>query len=168
MLAPYRGAFADARWLRPELLHVTVRFLGWLPEAVVPDLARSVSEAARLASAIDLATGPGGGNGRGGVAWLGMTTGGSAVRRLCGILDERLPAPALAAIDRRVPPSAHVTVARRTSRELVDALRAQTLGATTLAWTADRLVLFRSFTGTPDGSRYEPLVEARLGGRAAA
>jgi 2'-5' RNA ligase len=68
----------------------------------------------------------------------------------------------------RRPPDAHLTVARRASPELIEALRHETEGPTRATWTADRVVLYRSHTGTPAGSRYEPLAEVRLGDRAAA
>jgi len=38
------------------------------------------------------------------------------------------------------------------------------LGVVRATWVADRLTLFRSHTGTPAGSRYEPVAEAALHG----
>lgn len=171
-LAPYRSAFRDARWLRPDLLHVTVRFLGATDPEVVPEVVRAIGSVAVAAGGIDLATGPGAGDDRArrgvGVAWLTVATGTTAVRDLCERLDPLLPREVLARSTRRPPPDAHVTVARRASGDLIRALRDQGLGPTRVTWAADRLVLFRSHTGTPAGSTYEPLAEARLGVRPAA
>jgi 2'-5' RNA ligase len=55
-----------------------------------------------------------------------------------------------------------VTIARRADRELIDALASRTLGDIVVEWQVDRVVLYRSHTGTPAGSSYEPLAEVRL------
>jgi 2'-5' RNA ligase len=62
----------------------------------------------------------------------------------------------------RRAPGAHVSVARRANRSLVDALQSEQLGPLEVGWTVDRICLFRSHTG-PGGSVYERLSEARLG-----
>jgi 2'-5' RNA ligase len=171
-LTPYRAAFPDARWLRPDLLHVTVRFLGGTDPVAVPDLAHAIRSVASDAPRVELVTGHGAGDdGRlraTGVAWLTITHGAEMVRELCARLDPWVPLEALASSVLPAPPAAHVTVARGATRELISALRDQASGPTSVAWVADRMVLFRSNTGTPGGSTYEPLAEAPLGARAAA
>jgi 2'-5' RNA ligase len=171
-LAPYRIAFPDARWLRPDLLHVTVRFLGTTDAAAVPELARAIGSVAAGADRSELATGPGAGNDPGrrgsGVAWLRLSNGASLVRQLSTRLDPLLPRDALASAALRPPPAAHVTVARNATGELIAALRDEVWGPTRVSWRPDRMVLYRSHTGTPAGSTYEPLAEARLGARAVA
>jgi 2'-5' RNA ligase len=171
-LARYRAAFPAARWLRPDLFHVTVRFLGGTDPGAVPDIADAITSVAAGARRIGITTGPGAGDhraGRGsGVAWLTLAVGSSAVRELCADLDPLLPLHALASPRLRPPPNAHLTVARRAKEQLIEVMRAESLGQTRVTWTADRLVLYRSHTGTPAGSTYEPLAEAALGTRAAA
>ena len=173
-LAGYRTAFPDARWLRPDLLHVTVRFLGGVRPDAVPDLVQAVTSVATSAGPTRARDGPGHRvtHGVAAARWVSRgcpsPTGTKAVRDLCSGLDPLLPVDALASPDLRPPPDAHVTVARHASVELIGALREQRLGPTRVTWTADRMVLYRSHTGTPAGSRYEPLAEARLGARAAA
>lgn len=169
-LAAYRRVYPDARWLRPDLLHVTVRFLGATDPGAVPAIGHAMSSVAREAGPIDLATGPGAGDDRrrrgDGVAWLTLLEGRGPVRDLCAGLDRRLPLDALAPSALRPPPDAHLTIARHAPGGLIGALRDELLGPTRLTWTADRVVLFRSHTGTPAGSTYEPLAESLLGARA--
>jgi 2'-5' RNA ligase len=66
----------------------------------------------------------------------------------------------------RPTPNPHLTVARRVDRGLLDGLR-QGRGPTSVRWTADRILLFRSHLGPP-GARYEPIFSAPLGDRVAA
>ncbi len=166
-LAAYRREYPDARWLRPDQLHVTVRFLGGTDPGATPVIAHAMTAVAREARPFELATGPGAGDdhrGRGGgVAWLTLLEGRGLVRDLCAGLDPLLPLEALASPALRPPPQAHLTIARKASSGLIGALRDERLGPTRIAWTAQRMVLFRSFTGTPAGSTYEPLAEEPLG-----
>jgi 2'-5' RNA ligase len=168
-LGVYRRVYPDARWLRPDQLHVTVRFLGGTDPAAVPVIAHAIAQIAREAGPIELATGPGAGDDRrrrgDGVAWLTLLEGRAAVHQLATGLDPRLPLEALAS-PLRPPPQAHVTIARHAPSGLIGALRDELLGLTRLAWTADRIVLFRSHAGTPAGPTYEPLAESLLATRA--
>jgi 2'-5' RNA ligase len=139
----------------------------------VPELAGAIASVAASAGPLELSTGPGAGDGRGrggslGVTWLTLERGAPDVRSLCASLDPLLPLDALGTSQLRRPPDAHVTIARRASPGLIRALHDQALGPTGTAWTAERMVLYRSHTGSPAGSRYEALAEARLGVRAAA
>ena len=52
--APLRDAAPDLRWVKPELLHLTVKFLGEQPEAMVPRLAATMRETAARHRAMDL------------------------------------------------------------------------------------------------------------------
>jgi 2'-5' RNA ligase len=166
-LAAYRTAYPEARWLRPDQFHVTVRFLGATDPGAVPAIGHAMASVARDAGPIELATGPGAGDDRrrrgDGVAWLTLLEGRGPVRDLCDSLDRRLPLDALASPALRPPPDAHLTIARKAPSGLIGALRDESLGLTRVAWTAPRIVLFRSYTGTPAGSTYEPLAEESLG-----
>jgi 2'-5' RNA ligase len=167
-LAAQRRAHPDARWVDPERYHVTLRFLGAVAADLVDDLAASVEACARTSEPFPVTTGHGGGmGGRSDAAWLELLHGGTSVRALADRLDALLPAEVRATL-RPSRPAPHLTSARRASAGLVDALRAHVPGPGGITWTADRLVLFRSHTGTPAGSSYEPLAVAVIGGRAAA
>lgn len=161
-LAPYRAAFPEARWIDPAGYHVTLRFLGAMDPRIVESLAAVVRDCGGTGRPFQVAVGRGGGaHGRSEVAWLDLLDGRAQVVALADRLDGLLPV----AVRAGLPPSRpapHLTVARRAPRALAEALRDARLAAIRVPWTADRLALFRSHTGTPAGSRYEALAEARL------
>jgi 2'-5' RNA ligase len=106
--------------------------------------------------------GGGGAHGRSEVAWLGLAAGQDGVIELADRFDELLPSAVRASL-RPTRPAPHLTIARRVPAALVAALTDQRQGGVHLGWEVDRIVLFRSHTGTPAGSRYEALAESRLG-----
>jgi RNA 2',3'-cyclic 3'-phosphodiesterase len=163
-LAPYREAFPGARWQRPDAFHVTLRFLGSTPPERVDALTLGMARCGATASSFRLATDGSDGIVRrsGGVAWLRIGTGGAQVGHLARCLFEDAIADDPRVPDRGSAPAPHVTIARRADRALIDALGRRSLGDVSAGWLADRVVLYRSHTGTPAGSSYEPLAEVRL------
>lgn len=163
-LAAHRRAYPDARWMTPESYHVTLRFLGPVDRSTVAALTTTIDRCAHEAHPYEVALGRGGGTrGRSGAGWLSVTRGGSETTALADRLDALLPSDIRASLGPGRP-APHLTVARRAAAGLVADLREQRLGQLHVSWTADRMVLYRSHTGTRAGSRYEPLAEARLGG----
>jgi 2'-5' RNA ligase len=149
--------------MAPEQYHVTLRFLGPVAVARVPAVEDAVLRCALDSAPAPVSVGRGGGTTRRSeVAWLELAEGADRVSRLADRLDAILPVDVLGE-QPRARPTPHLTIARRVSQALVDELHAARWGGVHEAWLADRLVLFRSFTGTPTGSRYEVLVEAPLG-----
>lgn len=160
-LAAHRATHPQARWLDPRMYHVTLRFLGQADGSLLPSLADAVAGCAATTGPFAVTAGRGGGaRGRSEVAWLDILDGRDRIDALADRLDGLLPATLRARL-RPGRPAPHLTVARRAPAELAVALARD--GAS-VPWVADRVVLFRSHTGTPAGSRYEPLVEAPLGG----
>jgi 2'-5' RNA ligase len=167
-LAGVAAAFPAARWIDPSRYHVTLRFLGPVDPARVDALAAALEACAESSRPFGIsATGGGGTGGRSAAAWLELDDGRAAVMALADRLDELLPADIRAGL-RPGRPAPHLTVARRASAELIRALRDGAPAPTPVTWTADAVVLFRSHTGTPAGSSYEPIAQAVMGDRAAA
>jgi 2'-5' RNA ligase len=163
-LEPYRRGFPTARWLPETNLHLTLLFLGAIPSARVGEIVRLVDGLASGRPAFAVRIGPGGGRARGpeGVAWLGLPEGGPRVLELAAHARDACPTDLTT--DPRGPrttASAHLTVARRASAELIEALRLASAGPLEVAWTVDRVTLFRSHLGR-GGALYEPLHEAAL------
>jgi 2'-5' RNA ligase len=155
---PGGGGRPGLRWVRPEGLHLTLRFLGPTPRSRTDAATAALEDAARGlgpfvvriagAGAFPRLSAPR-------VLWLGIAEGADRLAHLAGRLDDRLVRAGWPAEDR--PFDAHLTLARandvvaarRVAAELV-----RRAGALDVAWTADRVVLYESWPG-PGGSRYE-------------
>ena len=139
---------ADVRWASTETLHVTLKFLGEVPDARVPDVARTVGEVAARRPALALEAGGTGGfpsASRPRVVYVGISGHVDALARLAAAVDGALEA--LGFPGERRAFRAHLTVGRvrspRGGEGLAGALSAAA-GQTAGAWTADEVLLYRS------------------------
>jgi 2'-5' RNA ligase len=152
LIETLRGRIRDVRWVRPEGIHLTLRFLGYAQRDVldrlVPELrAGAENSLAGAATVSGLGTFPERGRAR--VLWIGISVPPSVLR-----LQEACERAAVAAgfepEDRPFRP--HLTLGRWKDPAPRPALPEVDLGRTSM----DRLVLFRSQPG-PAGSVYTPL-----------
>lgn len=113
----------------------------------------------------DVAIDAGGGHlgRRGSVAWLAVDEGAGDVIALADDLHHGLPDGLIIGAPPKRTQSAHLTIARRVSDDLIGALSGSAHGPISARWTVDRLLLHRSLL-SPRGSTYERLHEAALGG----
>lgn len=143
-LAACAAAAPAYRWVPPENLHLTLRFLGNRPEAALAALDRRLG--AIESPSFELALGGlgsfGGRSPR--VLWLGLDRGGAEAGRLAAAVEAACREAGIEAEER--PFRAHLTLARARDREAgeVPALPA---APAIPPWTADRFVLFRSRLG---------------------
>ena len=187
-LDPVRVRFRGGRWQSPDTWHLTLRFLGDTPAGDLPAIERAVRTVAAAAAPFRVELGEAGSfeHRRGGrVAWVGLALGGPEAAVLAGRLGAAL-APGEPAGPR---PQVHLTIARDTPDGVVAAVAAAmeafragtqttgragrvglgsgpagpTAGEGSLAWVADRLVLYRSVLGR-GGAAHTALLEAPLGG----
>ena len=161
-----RQAAPSLAWVRTELLHVTIKFLGEQPESSLSKLHAALAAAAKRVPSREVTlegTGTFPNLARPRVVWLGMTEGG-VLARLVGELDRELAPLGFAPETRAFRP--HVTLAR-----VKHALSGKERGslANAMAQTdceaAMRLAsvdLMRSELG-PAGARYTLLESAELG-----
>jgi 2'-5' RNA ligase len=163
-------AEADVRWVAPENLHLTLQFLGGVPEERVAGVAAALEAAAAGARPLTLeVTGAGGfpNARRPRVIWLGMQGDVAALAAMVGDLGRRLTPLGFPPESR--PYAAHLTLGRardqRGAPGLGGALAARAL-ADGFAWRATEVVLVESHL-SPKGPRYEPLLRAVLGGGSA-
>lgn len=158
-------AAGQPRWVRVEGLHLTLRFLGATPDVRRAELAAALEAVALGESAFTTALSGGGAfpNERyPRVLWLGIAEGAPQLQALALRLNTELARLGWTSDDR--PFQAHLTLARTdgvpgaedAARRLIDAAR-----DIRLAWTADRLVLYKSVLGRGP-TRYEVVAEANL------
>jgi 2'-5' RNA ligase len=149
---------ADVRWVAPAAFHMTLAFLGEIPDADVPALAHALEPAAARRRAFGLAA-----RGVGGfpsprrprVVWAGVSGG---VGELAGLAAETQAALVpFGFVPEKRDFRAHVTIGRvRSPRDLAPLAAALEAGAGLElgAWTAGEVVLYRSRL-RPTGAVYE-------------
>ena len=162
-LQPYRAHARGVRWTRPESWHLTLLFLGTVTPARVGELGTIIEQVAAERAPYHVTAAAGGGRiSRGeGVGWLALDEGAATLIELAGALADRCPRDMSSGPAPRRTPSAHLTIARRADRAVIEALRRQVHGPLALRWRVDRIGLVRSQL-EPDGARYETLHEFPL------
>ena len=162
------GAGDPMKWVAPESLHLTLKFLGEAPQHVLVDIDEAVRRASAAAGPMRLAIAGVGAfpsAGRPRVVWLGGELGGP-IKRLRRELDDALAASGFARETRQF--SAHLTLGRvrdaappeevRAVGEAVQRLRPGAVGEQPVGSIA--LVRSELF---PTGPRYTRLIEYALG-----
>ena len=154
------------RWVRPENIHVTLRFLG----EIAPET-RALVESALLDTAALTATfrlrlaglGAFPSLRRPRVLWVGIGEGGEEMRRVHSMMEKRLSPAGVPPVGRPYTP--HVTIGRirrpTPSGDLPAIARSARLDA---GFVVDRLLLKESRL-TPEGAVHTVLCEAPLEGR---
>ncbi len=159
------GGREPIRWVAPERLHVTLRFLGEVTEADVGAV-RAVLRAPFETSAFTVrVSGPGcfPPSGAPRVVWLGVGEGGDGMAAARSELDRRLASVGFAPETR--PFRAHITLGRmkrwpaRSRRDVDRALLA--VGPEGAGWLVDRLTLYES-RRLQYGARYRVLESTPL------
>jgi len=155
------------RWVRPESIHLTLKFLGNIEAADTENIGRAVYEAAKTFTPLSLkAKGVGvfPGIKRPRVVWVGITGQLETLVRLQKTLDKNLEAIGFPKEKR--PFKGHLTLGRIKKKidtnTFIEAL--DTFGNfETETFTADRVVLYKSELKA-SGAVYTKLVSARLAG----
>jgi RNA 2',3'-cyclic 3'-phosphodiesterase len=161
------GRHADeVRWAAPEGIHLTLQFLGAVPEERLPALRDAVAAAAAASRPLALEVKGAGGfpsARRPRVVWAGVEGDRDALAGLAADLGRRLAPLGFAPEER--PFSPHLTLGRardgRGAPGLGGAL-VQAAASDSVPWRADALVLVRSHL-SPAGARYEALHRFALG-----
>ena len=152
LIETLRERIRNVRWVRPEGIHLTLRFLGYarrdVLDGLVPELRAAASECAAGAAEVSgLGTFPEKGRAR--VIWIGISVP-DRVLRLQEACERAAVAAGFPAEARPFRP--HLTLGRWSDPAPRPALPDVDLGRTGLA----TLVLYRSQPG-PAGSAYTPL-----------
>jgi RNA 2',3'-cyclic 3'-phosphodiesterase len=162
-----RSAARDVAWVAPDNLHVTLKFLGAVPETRIESVAGALRDAGLAVRSFEarirgLGAFPSIGRPR--VVWAGVTDGASEMTELARRVDIALTA--LGFVPEERPFSPHVTLGRMRRPEgngaLTDALERATARDYGRIQVPSAF-LMRSQLG-PRGARYSELVAVRLGG----
>lgn len=160
-------AHGEVKWVATENVHLTLHFLGAVPEDRLDGVKEAIAAAAGSAAPLHLELKGAGGfpnARRPRVLWAGLSGDLVPLAKLVEELGRRLGPLGFPADER--PFSPHLTLGRaRDSRGVIGlgpalASAAEAPGA---PWRATEVVLFRSYL-SPRGPRYEPLVRMALGG----
>jgi len=156
------------RPVKPELLHLTLAFLGRVDDDRLADASAAVTAAARSGGAFDLVLDHGGRfpeTGRPHTVWIGAGLGAQEAAAIGERVRVELRSRSLAYDEK--PLRTHVTLAR--VRDDADGEERRAVAAMVrgmsfqpLRWGVDRIVLFESVL-SPNGPRYTPRAEAVLG-----
>jgi 2'-5' RNA ligase len=110
----------DVKWVAPENFHITLKFLGNVDEAVMPDVILAVEDGAHGLSPFDLTISSVGAfpsPARARVVWVGSTDGREKLTELARSVDKKLVELGFEKEDK--PFNAHITIGRvKTSRFL--------------------------------------------------
>jgi 2'-5' RNA ligase len=154
-----------ARWVRPQNIHLTLKFLGNIDPAAIEDIGQAMAEAAGQCAPFTLTVGGIGlfpGIRRPRVIWVGLGGATGALLELHRNLAHRLAAVGFAQEKRSF--KAHLTLGRirqAANPDILDrAIQAYSdLG--NLKFSADRIILFKSEL-KPSGAEYSHLKQATL------
>ncbi|HEX9050896.1 MAG TPA: RNA 2',3'-cyclic phosphodiesterase [Anaeromyxobacter sp.] len=156
----------EVRWVPPENVHLTLQFLGAVPEERVGAIEGAIRAAAAAARTLSLELKGAGGfpnARRPRVVWAGVGGETEALAALAADLGRRLAPLGFPPEER--PFSAHLTLGRardgRGAPGLAGAL-AQAAEAGGTPWRAAEVALFESHL-SPKGPRYEVILRAPLG-----
>ena len=165
------GAGPRVRWVRPEVMHLTLRFLGETPGDRAPAIGRALAATAAASAPIDLRLGALGtfGGRRPRVVWVGLEGDLAALDACAAMLNRSLAAAGFPDDPRPLRP--HLTLARvpgRGGREAYARLLSLVAAAASsqpaaAGFRVEALELIRSEL-RPAGPRYTTLLTTPLGG----
>ncbi len=121
------GVEADIKWVKPESMHITLKFLGSVRSSQIPDIFNSLNGRLEAQRAFNLATGPQGtfpSRKRPRVLWVGLQREGLApLRELQRMVEESVIKLGFPAEERKFNP--HLTLGRLRSPRRMERLVAE-------------------------------------------
>ena len=160
-----RKADADIRWVKPGNIHLTLKFLGEISVKKIKAVSESFPSIFSAFHAFDIAVPhlgvfPGKGNPR--VLWAGIEQGAAQATAIAQAVEDYLAKLGFPKERKEFVP--HITLGRVRSKRNLPALQAALndfVFPQPCRGRVSAVTLFKS-TLTPQGSIYEPLIEARL------
>ena len=154
---------ARCSWVKPGNLHLTLKFLGDIPESIVPKLAAALEKVVAKAAPLSLSLKDvgtfGGRNPR--VIWVGIGGETVALEEMANAVDRAVANLGFPREKRRFGP--HLTIARvresKSAKRLLEKI--EEIELPNESFIADRVTLMKSTLST-GGSIYEPQAEFSL------
>ena len=149
------------RWVKPEGLHITLKFLGDIPEQTVAAVATDLDKAAALCPPLTLRLAGFGAFSnvkRAKVVWVGLEGDMHELSKLAYTIDKTCLTYGVAA--ERRPFSGHITLGRLKAPTMVDLAMNPVSGL----FKASQVLLYQSVL-LPSGAQYNVLHRSSLGGK---
>lgn len=157
---------ADVKWVMPESMHLTLKFLGNIPEEKIPVLSRRLDEITSVnapfeATLHDLGVFPKWDHPR--VVWVGLFEGADRVTAIAAQVEEAMAGEGFAKEERKFSP--HITIGRVRTTKNKDKLKriAEGIAVKPVTSRISGIILFRSELSSA-GSVYTPLHVAEFKG----
>lgn len=165
LISELKRSGAGIKWVKPQNLHLTLKFLGWVEDSQVDEIielsAKSVAGAGSFKARFEgLGTFPGGKAPR--VIWVGTAEGGGALCKLAKDLEKNMSEAGFRKEERAFKP--HLTIGRVKERKGLAKLTKQIGGIKDAGFgevLVDRINVMKS-TLAPNGPVYENLKEVKL------
>ncbi len=158
---------ADVKWVQPENIHLTLKFLGDVGDEELNKIIEIIEEVAKEKSKFQIRVSSLGAfpkidSPR--VIWIGVDEGDKETKEIAELLEEKIAKLGIPKEDR--PFSSHITIGRTKSNlnlhKLAQELKNKSeLGGGKIGFEAVKITLFKS-TLTPKGPVYEALKETTL------
>ena len=157
-----KSVAGNVRWVKPENIHLTIKFLGETDDSLVEHLSEIIDKTSRETNILDFKISKIGGFPnliRPRALWSGLEGDHIELERLAGSLDERVHKLGYAKETRKFRP--HLTLGRVKKPQALPQLAhfIESYKIEAMPFQIDRLTLFKS-TLTPRGPIYERLHEA--------
>ena len=149
-VAPLRAAWPDLRWVRSDLWHLTLAFLGEVDDRAAADLAERLARAAGRHPSQRLSFGGGGAfprAARATVVWTGVDGDRSGLAALGDSVAAAARRAGAPPPGERRQPRPHLTLARCRRPADVRALVSELSELRTAPWRAQEIALMRSYLG---------------------
>jgi 2'-5' RNA ligase len=156
---------ADVSWTKPEGIHLTLKFLGDVPDSQIPDIQSAMKEIAAKHSAFELSSGGVGvfpNPHKAKVLWIGVQQGKDLAGKLGIDLERKMELLGFPKEDRAFNP--HLTLGRVKSMSNLDALMDYYLSHVkpdAVTFRVHQILLIQSVLKS-NGAEYTPLFHADL------
>lgn len=157
---------ADVKWVKPESIHLTLKFLGYIDEGKIAPISEKIKKIASGASPFDIALGgigvfPSWRQAR--VIWIGVEEGSEKIKTLAGQTEEAMAEEGFEKEKRSF--KSHLTLGRVRSSKNKEKLEKEALSAEVKPAKShiSKMVLFKSDL-SPKGAVYTPLFTADFSG----